>query len=59
MDTITRTHLDNLWTDDRDLQNKAFSYGIEATDTPVDWAYEVWDQVSGKRSNAPNKEESA
>ena len=25
MNKITRTNLDNLWSEDRDLQNKAFS----------------------------------
>jgi hypothetical protein len=38
-------HLDNLRSQDRDLQNKAFSYVLEATDKPVDWAYEVWDDL--------------
>jgi hypothetical protein len=45
MDKITRTNLDNLWSENRDLQNRAFFYMIEATDKPVDWAYEVWDEM--------------
>jgi hypothetical protein len=45
MDKITRTNLDNLWSEDRDLQNKAFFYIMEATDKPVDWAYDVWDEM--------------
>lgn len=45
MDKITRTHLENLWSENRELQNKAFSYILEATDKPVDWAYEVWDEL--------------
>ena len=45
MDTTTRANLDNLWSSDRELQNKAFSYILDATDQPVDWAYEVWDDL--------------
>jgi hypothetical protein len=43
LDQITRTHLDNIRSQDRDLQNKAFSYVMEVTEKPVDWAYEAWD----------------
>jgi RecB family endonuclease NucS len=43
MDNKTRTHLDNLRAEDRELQNKAYYYILEATQKPVDWAYEVWD----------------
>ncbi len=45
MDTITRTNLKNLWSEDRALQNNAFFYILEATDEPVDWAYDVWDEL--------------
>ena len=45
MDKITRTNLDNLWSEDRDLQNRAFFYIMEATDKPVDWAYNAWDKL--------------
>src|SRR5260221_12921782 len=45
MDAITRTNLDNIYAQDRDLQNAAYSYVIEATDQPVDWAYEVWNKL--------------
>jgi hypothetical protein len=43
MNKITRTNLDNLWSEDRELQNKAFFYILKATNKPVDWAYEAWD----------------
>jgi hypothetical protein len=43
MDEITRTNLDNLRSDDKDLQNTAFFVVLAATDNPVDWAYDVWD----------------
>ena len=45
MDTTTRANLDNLWSSDRELQNEAFSYILHATDQPVDWAYEAWDDL--------------
>ena len=45
MDKTTRTNVDNLWSEDRDLQNKAFFYILEPTDKPVGWAYEVWDEM--------------
>jgi hypothetical protein len=45
MDEITRTNLSNIRSQDRDLQNQAYSFVVEATDKPVDWAYEVWDEL--------------
>jgi len=54
MDKITRTNLDNLWSEDRDLQNKAFFYITEATNKPVDWAYDVWDEMVKNLSHKDN-----
>jgi hypothetical protein len=54
MDKITRTNLDNLWSEDRDLQNKAFFYIIEATNRPVGWAYDVWDEIVDNLSHKDN-----
>jgi microcompartment protein CcmK/EutM len=45
MDETTRTNLNNLWSTDRQLQNEAFFYILRLTDSPVDWAYEVWDEI--------------
>ena len=45
MNKTIQTNIENLWSDDRDLQNKAFFHIIEVTNKPVDWAYEVWDEV--------------
>jgi hypothetical protein len=39
------TNFQSLWSENRDLQSKAFSDALAATDRPVDWAYEVWDEV--------------
>src|SRR6266540_5385713 len=45
MDSKIRKYLDNLRSEERDLQNQAFFYILEATEKPVDWAYEVWDEL--------------
>src|SRR6266545_7097569 len=50
MDSKTRKHLANLRSDERGLQNQAFFYILKTTEKPVDWAYEVWDElVAGLR----------
>ena len=54
MDKITKTNVDNLWSEDRDLQNKAFFYILETTDKPVDWAYDVWDEMVENLSHKDN-----
>jgi hypothetical protein len=55
MDKIIRTSLDNLRSEDKELQNKAFFYLLETTDKPVDWAYEVWDEVVEGLSHKDNR----
>ena len=45
MDPQTKFHLDNIRSQDRDLQNKAYSYILGATEKQVDWAYEAWDDL--------------
>lgn len=45
MDKTIRTNVDNIRSEDKDLQNKAYFFILEATDKPVDWAYEVWDEM--------------
>jgi hypothetical protein len=54
VDTVTRSYLDQIRSDDKDLQNKAYFSIIEATDTPVDWAYEVWDEMVADLSHKDN-----
>ncbi len=54
MNEITRTNLDNLRSEDKELQNKAFFYVLEATDKPVDWAYDVWDEMVETLSHKDN-----
>ncbi len=45
VDKTIRTHLDNIRSQDRELQNEAFFFLLEATATQVDWAYEAWDEL--------------
>ena len=54
MDKLTRTHLENIRSKDRELQNKAFFYILNITEKPVDWAYDVWDQMVAGLTHADN-----
>src|SRR5688572_33171530 len=54
IDDTTRTILNNLWSDDRDLQNTAYYNIIEITDKTVDWAYMVWDNVLANLTHKDN-----
>ena len=45
MDKSIQTQIDNIRSEDGDTQNKAFTHIINLTDKPVDWAYEVWDEM--------------
>jgi hypothetical protein len=45
MNATIRTRLDDVYSNDREAKNKAYNALIEETSQPVDWAYEVWDEV--------------
>ena len=45
MDKTIQTQIDNIRSEDGDVQNKAYFYILEKTNKPVDWAYEVWDEM--------------
>src|SRR6476646_3844334 len=45
MNQTTLTNLDNIYSKDTVLQNKAYEFLMETTDQPVDWTYEVWDKL--------------
>ena len=45
MDTSTRIAIENIHSNDRELQNKAFLALLAATEQPVDWAYVAWDEL--------------
>jgi len=54
MNKTTRTHLNNLWSEDRQLQNNAFLTILKLTDKPVDWAYEAWDELLANLTHRDN-----
>lgn len=45
MDSLTRSFFENLEAKDKNLQYEAFQNILAATNTEVDWAYEVWDEL--------------
>ncbi len=45
MDKTIRTHLDNIRSEDGQLQNNAYFALMDATEKPVDWAYDAWDEL--------------
>jgi hypothetical protein len=45
MNETTRIALVNVHSENRELQNKAFLHLLEETAQPVDWSYEVWDEM--------------
>jgi hypothetical protein len=45
MDKTIRTQIENIRSENGDVQNKAFTYIINLTNKPVDWAYNVWDEM--------------
>ena len=45
MDAATRAQYDNLYVQDGDLRYAALNYLLRATESRVDWAYEVWDDL--------------
>jgi hypothetical protein len=45
MDKTIRAQLDNIRSEDRQTQFKAYDYLMKETEKPVDWAYEAWDEI--------------
>jgi hypothetical protein len=45
MNKTVRTHLDNIFSKDGQIQFKAYDYLMKITEQPVDWAYEAWDEL--------------
>ena len=50
--------LGNLRSPDPDQQNYAFQSLRKATDSPVDWAYEVWDDLLRTLADGDNRQRS-
>lgn len=45
MNKTIRTHLDDIRSEDGQIQFKAYDYLMKETEQPVDWAYEAWDEI--------------
>jgi hypothetical protein len=54
MDKAIAKYFKDLWSGDRELQNKAFTYILGLTDKPVDWAYEAWDELLANLTHKDN-----
>lgn len=54
MNKAMRASLDDVRSEDRARQNKAFTDVLRATEKPVDWAYEVWDEMVSALRHADN-----
>ena len=48
----------DLWCDDRMRQGEAFRQILELTSEPVDWAYDVWDEVLEQLTDKNNRNRS-
>ena len=48
MEPIVRTQYDTLYAQDGNLRSEAFHVLLKLTDQPVDWAYEVWDDLAAR-----------
>lgn len=52
-DTI-QTHIENIHSKDKSLQNEAYAALMAASEQPVDWAYEVWDGLVADLTHKDN-----
>jgi hypothetical protein len=50
--------LDDLRSSGQDRQNQAFQAMLKASDSPVDWAYEVWDDLRRTLVDGDNRQRS-
>jgi len=50
--------VDDLRSSDQTLQNRAFEALLKATDSPVEWAYEVWDDLLRTLVDGDNRQRS-
>jgi hypothetical protein len=55
MNETIRTHLDNIRSKDKERQNAAYTYLMEATEQPIDWAYEAWDDIVAGLTDKDNR----
>lgn len=45
MDAVIRTHLNQVFSDDKHLRTEAYFALMAVAEQTVDWAYEVWDEL--------------
>lgn len=45
VDPNIRSHFDNIHSTDKGVQGTSYAYLMKATAAPVDWAYEVWEEL--------------
>ena len=53
-----RERMDDLLSSDAERQNRAFQLLLEATQEPVGWAYEVWDELLRTLAEGDNRQRS-
>ncbi len=58
MDVTTRTYYENLASDDGTVRYEAYNAILAATEQPVDWAYEVWDELVARLQHKNNHQRS-
>ncbi len=54
MEEAIKAHMAKIRSGDRAVQGKAYDALMEATDGPVDWAYEAWDDLLGALEHKDN-----
>ncbi|WP_404450632.1 hypothetical protein LG329_09760 [Virgibacillus necropolis] len=54
MDSNTKSHVENLQSDDKNIRYEAFTYLKNATKEKVEWAYEVWDSLMDDLTHKDN-----
>jgi HEAT repeat protein len=55
MDPAIRANLDAVRSGDRDAENAAYAFLVQATAGPVDWAYEAWDELVAMLGHESNR----
>ena len=59
MDEVTRKHVQNLHiTDDDDARYESYKYVLAQTQEPVQWSYEIWDDMLAMLKKGDNHQRS-
>ena len=56
--TAVPSNFADLWCEDRARQGAAFQQTLDQTSQPVDWAYEVWDELLAQLTDKNNRNRS-